>query len=100
LRIHIVVTHLLGRGHLARMRMLASALACAGNDVTLISGGMPDAVGDGDGDGYRLVQLPAVKVAAGNFRELLDVNGAPVDDAFKTRRAEQLLRIVTDNAPQ
>jgi len=100
LRIHIVVTHLLGRGHLARMRMLASALARAGNDVTLISGGMPDAVGDGDGAGYRVVQLPAVKVAAGNFRELLDVNGAPVDDAFKTRRAEQLLRTVADDAPQ
>jgi len=100
LRIHIVVTHLLGRGHLARMRMLASALARAGNDVTLISGGMPDAVGDGDGAGYRLVQLPAVKVAADNFRELLGEDGRPVDDAFKTRRAEQLLRTVADDAPQ
>lgn len=97
LRVHIVVTHLLGGGHLARMRALASALARAGHRVTLISGGMPSVDVD---DGYRLVQLPAVKVAAGNFRDLLGEDGAPVDGEFKTRRAEKLLRVVADDAPQ
>lgn len=80
------------------MRVLASALARAGHRVTLISGGMPG--GDGDGDGYRHMQLPPVKVAAGNFRDLLGEDGAPVDDNFKTRRVEKLLRVVADDAPQ
>lgn len=78
------------------MRVLASALARAGHRVTLISGGMPG----GDGDGYRHMQLPPVKVAAGNFRDLLGEDGAPVDDNFKTRRVEKLLRVVADDAPQ
>jgi len=96
------VQHLLGRGHLARMRTLAAALARAGHRVTLISGGM-SAVGDGvdGGDaGYRVLQLPAVKVAAGNFRVLLGENGAAVDDDFKARRAARLLQVVADDAPQ
>jgi len=99
LRVHIVVTHLLGRGHLARMRQVARALSAAGHEVALISGGAPDAAGHGDA-GYRLVQLPALKVAPGNFRELLGADGRPVGDEFKTRRAEQLRRTVTADAPQ
>jgi len=97
------VQHLLGRGHLARMRTVAAAVARAGHRVKLISGGMPAAGDDGDAEvhaGYRVLQLPAVKVAAGNFRVLLGENGAAVDDDFKARRAARLLQIVADDAPQ
>jgi len=93
------VQHLLGRGHLARMRTLAAALARAGHRVTLISGGM-SAAGDGGDAGYRVLQLPAVRVAAGNFRVLLGEDGAAVDDDFKARRAARLLQVVADDAPQ
>jgi len=44
LRIHIVVTHLLGGGHLARMRTVAAALARAGLDPTFIVGGVVNSV--------------------------------------------------------
>ncbi|MDD9885538.1 MAG: glycosyltransferase [Gammaproteobacteria bacterium] len=103
LRVHMYVQHLLGRGHLARMRTLAAALARAGHRVKLISGGMPAAGDGGDAEvhaGYRVLQLPAVKVAAGNFRVLLGEDGAAVDDDFKARRATRLLQVVADDAPQ
>ncbi|MDD9822866.1 MAG: glycosyltransferase [Gammaproteobacteria bacterium] len=103
LRVHMYVQHLLGRGHLARMRTLAAALARAGHRVTLISGGMPAAGDGGDAEvhaGYRVLQLPAVKVAAGNFRVLLGEDGAAVDADFKARRAARLLQVVADDAPQ
>lgn len=97
LRIHIYVQHLLGGGHLVRMKRVAAALAGAGHHVTLISGGMaggrPDAA-------YRLLQLPAVKTAPGDFGVLLDSGGAPVGDDFKARRAAQLLQWVVSGAPQ
>lgn len=97
LRIHIYVQHLLGGGHLVRMKVVAAALAGAGHRVTLIAGGMaggrPDAA-------YRLLQLPAVKTAPGDFGVLLDRGGAPVGDDFKARRAAQLLQWVADGAPQ
>ena len=41
-RVLIAVTHLLGIGHLVRARHLARALAEAGHEVTLASGGLPD----------------------------------------------------------
>ena len=37
----IVVTHLLGTGHLSRALTLGRAFAAAGHDVTIASGGMP-----------------------------------------------------------
>ena len=79
------------------MKTLAAALARAGHRVTLISGGLPS--GDDEGS-YRLFQLPAVKVAPGDFSVLLGRDGAPVDDDFKARRASRLLRCVREDAPQ
>ena len=54
-RVLIAVTHLLGIGHLVRARHLAGALAQAGYEVVLASGGMPDGRA---ANGYRFVQLP------------------------------------------
>ena len=81
------------------MKTLAAALARAGHRVTLISGGLPS--GDDESvSGYRLFQLPAVKVAPGDFSVLLGRDGAPVDDDFKARRASRLLQCVREDAPQ
>ncbi len=94
--IHIHVQHLLGSGHLVRMKTLASALARAGHRVTLISGGAANAPEDGI---YRLFQLPAVHTAPGDFTTLLDADGIPVSTAFKARRVKQLLRRVAEDVP-
>ena len=83
LRINIYVQHLLGGGHLVRMRGLAAGLSAAGHRVVLMSGGVADGR---ENLGYEFVQLPAVKVAAGDFSRLLDGDGVPVSDDFLARR--------------
>jgi predicted glycosyltransferase len=76
LRALIAVTHLLGAGHLTRAAALARALARAGHDVTLVSGGMPARLIDMGG--VRSVQLPPVCTVGTDFRTLLEENGRPV----------------------
>ena len=41
MKVMFYVQHLLGIGHLVRASRIATALADAGHDVTVISGGMP-----------------------------------------------------------
>ncbi|HBR43215.1 MAG TPA: glycosyltransferase, partial [Sulfitobacter sp.] len=41
MKVSIVVTHLLGTGHLARALTLGRAYGAAGHDVQVVSGGMP-----------------------------------------------------------
>ena len=94
MKIAVYVQHLLGTGHLVRAQLLAEALSSAGHKVVLISGGKaPEA------ENYMLVQLPVAKTAPGNFGTLLDEEGKPVDDAWKSVRARKLLRKLTDFAP-
>ena len=97
LRIHIYVQHLLGAGHLVRMRVLADCLAHAGHQVTLLCGGVP--IGRHHGN-YEFVQLPAVKTAQGDFTVLQDQNGCAIDQTFKEARTKQLLARVQEDAPQ
>ena len=85
------VQHLLGIGHLRRAATLAQALEKAGFQVTLASGGRPVA-------GYRVLQLPPASSDAG-FKQLLDENGNPVDEAWKRRRREALLGAYAAAAP-
>ena len=100
LGIHLYVQHLLGAGHLVRMRVLAAALADAGHRVTLISGGVPTDSRKSPEDGqYKFFQLPAVKVAPGDFSALLGQDGRPVSEDFKARRREQLLQRVRADSP-
>ena len=76
------VQHLLGIGHLKRAATLARALARAGFEVTLASGGTPV-------NGIPVLQLPPV--SSPDFKQLLDEHGRPVDDAWKARRRAALL---------
>lgn len=77
MRVLIVVTHLLGIGHLTRAAAIARAFARAGHSVTLASGGMPTHIEPCDG--LRLLQLPPVRIMGTDFRTLLDEDGGPVD---------------------
>lgn len=95
-RILIAVTHLLGIGHLVRARQLARALAAAGHQVTLASGGMPDGKEATD---YRFVQLPPVRTQGTDFRNLLDEEGEVVAPERLAARREQLVALAQQLSP-
>jgi len=83
------VQHLLGIGHLKRAATLCRALAAAGFEVTLASGGagVPGIVPHG----VKLVQLPPASAADASFKVLLDEDGRPITDAWRERRKTALL---------
>jgi predicted glycosyltransferase len=83
------VQHLLGIGHLMRARVIAEALADAGCDVHLVTGGRP--FGGREARGVRTVQLPAIHVSDPGMKPLRDANGQPIDDAYRERRRSLLL---------
>ena len=87
----VYVQHLLGIGHLMRASALARGLEAAGIRVLLVSGGMPVPVLDTGAS--RLEQLPPVRAADGNFNNLVNDSGEPVDDAWKMQRCRRLLQI-------
>lgn len=93
----IAVTHLLGSGHLVRAGNLATALAEAGFEVTLASGGMPPA--KPPAAAYRFVQLPPVRVEGVDFRNLLDEAGAPVTEQRRAQRIAMLEALVRTQPP-
>lgn len=78
-----------------RAQLLAQALGIAGHDVMLISGGKAS-----QGEHYSLLQLPVAKTVPGNFTELLDQSGNPVDQNWKSSRAGRLLDAATRFAPE
>ena len=97
LRALIAVTHLLGAGHLTRAAAIADALAGAGHEVTLVSGGRPTAIlprGE-----YRLVQLPPVQALADEFTTLRDASGLEVGPDYLSRRRTQLLAVLAETRP-
>ncbi|NKB75697.1 MAG: glycosyl transferase family 28 [Gammaproteobacteria bacterium] len=97
LKIAIYVQHLLGTGHLVRMMALADALSERNHSVLLVSGGE---LKHNRTRSYEFVQLPITKTAPGDFRQLLDQQGLPVDEFWKQSRTEQLLDAVLSFEPQ
>lgn len=88
MKVQIIVTHLLGAGHLTRALTLGRAYAGAGDEVQVISGGFP--IPQLSTDGVDLVQLPPLKSDGVNFKRLLGDTGAPADDAYFERRISVL----------
>lgn len=88
-RILFWVQHLLGIGHLKRTTTLARALARAGFDVTVVSGGFP-VPGLRLGDA-KLVQLPPVRAVDVYFKDLRTEGERPIDDAWRERRRAALM---------
>ena len=93
----IYVQHLLGIGHLMRARLIAEALADAGCDVHLVTGGMP--IGGRMPRGVRSVQLPPIRVSDASFMPLRDGDYVPIDDAYRAARRDLLLATFADVAP-
>lgn len=73
MQVLIVVTHLLGSGHLSRILTIGRAFSTAGHHVTVASGGMP--VPHLNYDGIKLVQLAPLRSDGMNFTRLLDQDG-------------------------
>src|SRR6476660_8622704 len=85
----IYVQHLLGIGHLARISRIAVALARAGIEVVLVSGGTP--VEGFPGEGVRLVQLPPIRSRDMSFSCLVDAERSALSDEFKAARRDRLI---------
>jgi len=97
MRALIHVQHLLGIGHLQRAALIAQALAAAGAEVTMLSGGMPwPGLPLG---GARLVQLPPLRAADAGFSNLIDAEGRPLDDALRARRRRIVLDVLAESRP-
>jgi predicted glycosyltransferase len=88
-RVLIVVTHLLGVGHLARAALIARALVEAGSIVRLVSGGKPSATVDLAG--LDVVELPPVHCVGTDFKTLRSEDGSVADEDYLTSRSDALL---------
>ncbi len=97
MRVLIVVTHLLGAGHLTRAAALARAFARAGHETTLVSGGGPTQ--PANIDAIRFVQLPPVRIIGTDFKTLLDKSGAPIDEAYLAERRDLIIRTLREARP-
>ncbi|MBI2255767.1 MAG: glycosyl transferase [Proteobacteria bacterium] len=97
-RIALYVQHLLGIGHLRRAAALARALADAGAEVLVLSGGVK--VADVAFGKAQVLQLPPCLAADSVFSALLDESGRVIDSEWKDRRRELLLKETAAFKPQ
>ena len=96
-RVLFYVQHLLGIGHLARASRIGRALAEAGLDVTMVTGGTP--VEGFPGPEVKHVALPPIASGDAGFSGLVDADGRPVDAAFQARRRDLLIGALRDTKP-
>jgi len=97
MKVMIVVTHLLGTGHLARALTLARAFETAGDTAFVVSGGAPAPLLSHEG--IRFAQLPPVRSDGVDFSHLLSVSGAPMTEQDLKIRLRMLLKAYTDFTP-
>ena len=100
-RVLIHVQHLLGIGHLQRAAAIAGALQERGAKVVLATGGMPVASVEAalGQRGVEVVRLAAARSADSSFSTLLDEDGKVVDDAWKSRRRDAVLKLFAERVP-
>lgn len=89
-RVLFYVQHLLGIGHLRRAATITRALQRAGLETTLVSGG--NKIEGIDLHGADFVQLDPIRALDESFKTLVDSEGRVVDDAWKRRRSDSLLK--------
>ena len=98
MKVMVVVTHLLGSGHLRRAINLSQAFVSAGHQVMLVSGGLP--IDTFDVEDFSFEQLPPLCSDGTNFSRLLNVSGEVVDESYLQARASMLKKLVQDLQPQ
>jgi len=97
MQVLILVTHLLGTGHLSRALTLAKAFQSAGHGVTVISGGLP--APHLKTGGVTVHQLPALRSDGTNFTTLLTATNTAVDAAYLGQREKVILDVFHDLQP-
>jgi predicted glycosyltransferase len=97
MRVLFWVQQLLGSGHLKRAATLTGAMADAGLEVTLASGGMPASL---QPRGVEVVQLPSIRASDPSFAQLVDAAGAPVAEAIWQERQARLQGLLAERRPQ
>jgi len=98
MRVMVVVTHLLGAGHLRRALNLAQAFARAQHDVTLVTGGMP--ITQFPAGNIAMVQLPPVRSDGVNFRRLLGSGEDEVTEDYLADRQKLLVDTALNTRPE
>ena len=98
MKVVIVVTHLLGTGHLRRAINLSHEFAASGHSVTLVSGGL--SVETFDTQGFSLVQLPPLCSDGANFKRLLNADGSDADDSTMQARENTLKELIQNLQPE
>lgn len=96
-RVTILVTHLLGTGHLSRAIALARACQSGGFATQLISGGMP--VPYFDTSGLDVLQIPPVRADGAGFSTLLDRDGNRASAALLAERAGLIIDAIRERKP-
>lgn len=97
MRVAILVTHLLGTGHLARALALGRAVGAAGGQAIVLSGGPP--APHLSAAGVDLLQLPPVRSDGIDFTTLLTPAGDAVDPAYLRARREAVEAAFAQTAP-
>ncbi len=97
MKVMILVTHLLGTGHLARALTIGRAFVQAGDEVTVVSGGKP--VPHLDTNGLNLIQLPAVQSNGTDFTTLLAGDSSVAATDFMLARRDRVLGALAATAP-
>ena len=92
----VYVQHLLGIGHLHRTALITRALAQAGFDVTVVSGGMAEP--SVDFGQINFVQLEPIKTDP-EFNALYDKSGNVINERFKQLRTSALLEVADQVRP-
>ncbi|MHB2264007.1 glycosyltransferase [Aliihoeflea sp. PC F10.4] len=98
MRVMIVVTHLLGVGHLARAVALADAFTEAGHQTLLVTGGRPSALHRPTED-VEMVQLPPVHAVGTDFVNLRNETGHVASTQIFSERARLLVGAADDFQP-
>ena len=100
-RVLIHVQHLLGIGHLQRAAAIAGALQERGTKVVLATGGVPVPQVEAalQQRGVEVVRLASARSADSSFSALLDENGQVVDDAWKEKRRDAVLKLFAETKP-
>ena len=97
MKVMIVVTHLLGTGHLSRALTLGRAFVADRHETFVVTGGMPAT--QLDSVGMTVLGLPPLRSDGTDFTRLLGQNGEVADDAYHVARATALIEAVKGFAP-
>ena len=96
-RILLLVTHLMGSGHLVRILAVARALQAQGAEPVVISGGRP--LAHVETGGVRVVQLPPLSSDGLNYKTLLDQDGRPASEAYWSAREARIREVMAERPP-